>query len=351
MTPPDATPTVATTDTPPAGPRWGLTFPLDGIPLADQRRLVEALPDLGFTDLWSMETAGADAFTPLALASVWAPQLNLGTAIVPVHTRGPALLAMQAAALAEAAPGRFSLGLGASSPVIVNDWNAVPFDQPFQRSRDMVRFLKSALAGEKVDAAYETFAVRRFRLERVPAQTPPVLLAALRPGMLRLAAQEADGTILNWLSAEDVTTAVDEFARAGGAGKTVAARIFTCPTTDADHARALGRRLIASYLTVPAYAAFHRWLGREDQLKPLWDAWAAGDRKGAAASVPDKVVDALIIHGAPEQVREQIRRYAANGVTVPVPAILPTPEMLDGTATARDRRQAVAAAVLAVSPG
>ncbi|MEY9963057.1 putative F420-dependent oxidoreductase [Streptacidiphilus sp. MAP12-16] len=340
------TPTTSTTSS-----RWGLTFPLDGIPLADQRRLVEALPDLGFTDLWSMETAGADAFTPLALASVWAPQLNLGTAIVPVHTRGPALLAMQAAALAEAAPGRFTLGVGASSPVIVKDWNAVPHEQPFQRSRDIVRFLKAAFTGQVVDEQYETFAVRRFRLERVPAPTPPVLLAALRPGMLRLAAQEADGTILNWLSADDVTTVVREFESAGGTGKTVAARIFVCPTTDTAHARALGRRLIAGYLTVPAYAAFHRWLGREDQLKPMWDAWAAGDRKGAAASVPDEVVDALILHGDPEQIREELRRYAANGVTVPAPAILPTPQMLDTAADARARRQAVADAVLAVSPG
>lgn len=342
--------TTPTADTPSA-PRWGLTFPLDGIPLADQRKLVEALPDLGFTDLWSMETNGADAFTPLALASVWAPQLNLGTAIVPVHTRGPALLAMQAAALAEAAPGRFTLGIGASSPVIVRDWNAVPHEQPYQRARDVLRFLKAAFTGQAVDEQYETFAVRRFKLERVPSPTPPVLLAALRPGMLRLAAREADGTILNWLSAEDVTTAVAEFEQAGGAGKDIAARIFVCPTTDAGHARALGRRLIAGYLTVPAYAAFHRWLGREDQLKPMWDAWAAGDRKGAAASVPDAVVDALIVHGSAEQCREQIGRYAANGVTVPVPAVLPTPQMLDTTAEPRDRRRAVAEAVLAVSPG
>ncbi|MHA6762554.1 LLM class F420-dependent oxidoreductase [Streptacidiphilus sp. PAMC 29251] len=334
----------------PAAARWGLTFPLEGIPLTDQRKLVEALPDLGFTDLWSSETTGADAFTPLALASVWAPQLNLGTAIVPVHTRGPALLAMQTAALAEAAPGRFTLGIGSSSPVIVKDWNAVPHEQPYARCRDTLRFLRTALTGQVVDEQYETFAVRRFRLDRVPASTPPVLLAALRPGMLKLAAREADGTILNWLSAEDVTTAVDEFHRAGGTGKTVAARIFVCPTADADYARALGRRLIAGYLTVPAYAAFHRWLGREEQLKPMWDAWAAGDRKGAAASVPDQVVDALIVHGDPVRVREQLRRYAANGVTVPVPAILPTPEMADSTAEPRDRRRAVAAAVLAVSP-
>ncbi|WP_037608123.1 LLM class F420-dependent oxidoreductase [Streptacidiphilus rugosus] len=331
------------TATPTAPARWGLTFPLDGIPLGAQRALVESLPDLGFTDLWSMETAGADAFTPLALASVWAPQLRLGTAIVPVHTRGPALLAMQAAALAEAAPGRFTLGIGASSPVIVQDWNAIPFEQPFQRSRDVLRFLKAAFTGAPVTEEFTTFAVRRFRLDRVPAHTPAVLLAALRPGMLKLAAREADGTILNWLSAQDVRTARAEFDAAAGPdhGKDVVARIFVCPTQDADYARALGRRLIAAYLTVPAYAEFHRWLGREEQLKPLWENWAAGDRKAAAASVPDEVVDALIVHGAPESCREQLRAYVENGVTVPVPALLPTPGQ---------GAQALAAAIRAVSP-
>ncbi|RAG81676.1 LLM class F420-dependent oxidoreductase [Streptacidiphilus pinicola] len=331
------------TATPTAPARWGLTFPLDGIPLAAQRALVESLPDLGFTDLWSMETAGADGFTPLALASVWAPQLRLGTAIVPVHTRGPALLAMQAAALAEAAPGRFQLGIGASSPVIVQDWNAIPFEEPYRRSRDVLRFLRAAFTGQPVTEEFSTFSVRRFRLDRVPAHTPPVLLAALRPGMLKLAAREADGTILNWLAPEDVPKARAVFDAEAGPdhGKEVVARIFVCPTEDAVYARALGRRLIAAYLTVPAYAEFHRWLGRGDALEPLWKNWAAGDRKTAAASVPDEVVDALLVHGSPEYCRERISAYAANGVTVPVPALLPTPDQ---------GASALAAAVKAVSP-
>jgi len=81
------------------------------------------------TDAWTAETAGTDAFTPLVLASQWAPQLRLGTAIVPVYTRGPGLLAMQAATVAELAPGRFVLGIGASSPVIVSGWNAAAFEE------------------------------------------------------------------------------------------------------------------------------------------------------------------------------------------------------------------------------
>src|SRR6185437_9807740 len=109
---------------------WGLTVPLTGVPLADHPELYRRLPDWGYTDVWSAEVAGADAFTPLALAAVAEPRLSLGTAIVPVFTRGPALIAQSAAALAAAAPGRFSLGLGASSPAVVEQWNGLAFDRP-----------------------------------------------------------------------------------------------------------------------------------------------------------------------------------------------------------------------------
>jgi probable F420-dependent oxidoreductase len=300
--------------------RWGITIPLTGVPLAAHRELIEQLPDLGYTDAWSAETAGADAFTPLVLASQWAPQLRLGTAIVPVYTRGPGLLAMSAATLAELAPGRFVLGIGASSPVIVENWNAAAFDAPFARTRDTLRFLRSALAGEKVGEKYETFAVSKFRLER-PADPPPsIMLAALRPGMLRLAAREADGAITNWLAATDVPRVRAEI----GPDVELAARIFVCPTEDADAARGLGRMLISSYLTVPVYAAFHDWLGRGELLAPMHEAWAAGDRQKANHVIPDSVVDELVIHGSLDSCREQIQSYVDNGLTTPIIALLPT---------------------------
>src|SRR5690242_10035673 len=225
--------------------RWGMTVPLAGVPLSEHRTVYEALGEAGFTDLWSSEVAGTDAFTPLAMAAAWTPSMRLGTAITPVFTRGPGLLAMSAAAVAEAAPGRFQLGIGSSSPVVVGDWNAVDFSEPYARSRDMLRFLKQALAGEMVDHDFGTFALRRFRLERPPATPPRILLAALRPGMLRLAAAEADGVILNWLSSADVTTALAE-TKAAGDGFDVAARIFVCPTDDVAFARNVGRRMITS---------------------------------------------------------------------------------------------------------
>ena len=311
-----------------------MTIPLNDVPLAEHDTVYAALERAGFTDLWSSEVAGADAFTPLALAAAWAPRLRLGTAITPVFTRGPGLLAMSAAALAEAAPGRFSLGIGASSPVLSQDWNAVPHDRAVPpHPRHAALPAGARCAGRLVDETYETFAVRRFRLERPPAVPPPVLLAALRPRMLRLAAEEADGVILNWLGADDVPQAIAELG-SRRPGFEIVARIFVCPTENAEYARTLGRRLIATYLTVPAYAAFHRWLGREKALDPMWRAWAAGDRRGAAAAVPDEVVDALVLHGSPADCRDQVRRYAAAGVDVPVMALLPTPESQSGSTAA-----------------
>ena len=301
--------------------RFGITVPFDGIPLPEQRALFEQLPDLGYTDVWTAESNANDAFTPLALASVWAPSLRLGTSIVPVYTRGPATLAMCAATLAAAAPGRFVLGLGTSSNVIVEKWNAIPFEEPYKHVRDTVRFLRVALAGEKVSEKFETFAVDGFRLGLVPTEPVPIVVAALRSGMLRLAGREADGAIINWLSPDDVKT-VAPYVREGGEDKEIAARIFVAPTTDIDTVRGVAKFAINSYMNVPVYRAFHEWLGRE-QLRPMWDAWSAGDRKAALEAIPDSVVDELVVHGTPEECRERIEAYAANGVTTPIPAILP----------------------------
>jgi probable F420-dependent oxidoreductase len=301
--------------------RWGLTIPLPGVPLAEHAEIIRALPDLGYTDVWSAETNGTDAFTPLALAAAWEPTLRLGTAIVPVYTRGPALIAMSAAALAAAAPGRFVLGLGASSPVIVGNWNGIPFEEPYQRSRDVLHVVRAALAGERVDAEFDSFTIKRFKLEQAPTPPPKIVLAALRPQMLRLAGREADGAILNWLASSDVAQCTSAISNPEAE---VVARIFVCPTADAEFARNMGRLLISTYLTVPAYAAFHDWLGRGDLLKPMHDAWAAGDRAGAAAAIPDEVVDALVVHGSPQACRDQVAAYVDAGVQTPAIALLPT---------------------------
>jgi probable F420-dependent oxidoreductase len=301
--------------------RYGITIPLSG-PLHTQREYFEELALLGYTDLWSAEANTTDGLTPLALASVWAPMMRLGTAILPVYTRGPALLAQSIATMELAAPGRFVAGIGASSNVIVENWNGIPFVQPYKRVRDTVRFLRAALAGEKIADDYETFTVSGFRLAALPEAPPPILVAALREGMLKLAGREADGAILNWLSAEDAAT-VSAIVNAQGPDKQLVARIFVCPNDDRDVVLPAAKFSMAAYLNVPVYRAFHEWLGRGEMLAEHWQQWDAGDRKGSLAKIPDSLVDDLVVNGTPDECVAHIERYVANGITTPALMILP----------------------------
>jgi alkanesulfonate monooxygenase SsuD/methylene tetrahydromethanopterin reductase-like flavin-dependent oxidoreductase (luciferase family) len=159
----------------------------------------------------------------------------------------------------------------------------------------------------------------------VPTEPVPILVAALREGMLRLAGREGDGAIVNWLSADDVSTVAPIVHKAApdGAPREIVARIFVAPTDDAETVRSMARFAIAAYLNVPVYAAFHEWLGRDDVLGDMWRLWKEGDRKAALAAIPDAVVDDLVVWGAPEACREHIQRYVDNGVTTPALALLP----------------------------
>ena len=304
--------------------RYGMTVPFDGMPLHLQRSRFEWLEALGYSDLWSAEAMGVDGLTPLALGSVWTPSMRLGTAILGAYTRGPALLAQSIAGMASAAPGRFVAGIGSSSDVIVERWNGIPFEAPYKQTRDIVRFLKSALSGEKVSEDYDSFSVKGFRLGLVPEQPVPILVAALREGMLRMAGREGDGAIFNWLSADDVPT-VAGIVRAENPDAELVARIFVAPTPDRDAALAAGKFTAAAYLNVPVYKAFHEWMGRGDALAEHWDQWAAGDRRGALAKIPDHIIDELIVHGSFDECRAHVQRYIDDGVTCPALAIVPCP--------------------------
>lgn len=299
-----------------------MTIPFDGVPLHAQRDWIAELETLGYSDVWSSEAGGADAFAPLALASVWAPTLRLGSAIVPAYTRGPATLAQCVATMADAAPGRFLFGIGTSSQPIVERWNDLAFTEPYKKVRDTVEFLRVALTGEKVTKDFDTFSVKGFKLGIVPEVQPEILIAALRPGMLRLAGRVGDGAIINWLSADDVATVV-RHVHDEGDGRQIVARIFVMPTTDVDTVRSVARFAIAAYLNVPVYAKFHEWLGRGEMLAEMWRRWGDGDRKGALAAIPDELIDQLIIHGTPEACRAHIQRYVDNGVDCPAVAFIP----------------------------
>ncbi len=309
--------------------RFGFTFPFDGLPLHAHKDALQEAERLGYTDAWSYEIDGVNCFTPLALAAAWTGKMFLGTAIANVYTRAPLTLAMSANAIAEAAPGRFGIGIGAGSSVIVEQWNGIPFDYPYRKVRDVAAVLRQALAGEKVTADLDAVHVKNLRLSRQLAAPPPIYIAALRERMLRLAGAEADGAIINWLGAADVPKCVAA-ARAGAreAGRDpqsveIVCRIFVCVTEEEAIIDFMGRRAIAAYLNVPVYAKFHEWLGRGDALRPMWDAWDAGDRKAATAAIPRQAIDDLLVFGDAATCRRKIQAYVDAGVTVPVLNFMP----------------------------
>ena len=302
-----------------ASKRWSLSVPMDGFTLAEHAEIAREAEVRGYTDAWSFEVDGLDCFSPLAVVGT-ATGMRVGTAIANVYTRGPATLAVSAAGIAEIAPGRFCLGIGAGSQPIVETWNGGAFLRPATRVKEMVQFLRRALAGERVVFRGETFSVDGFRLTRPPAHPIPIHVAALRPGMLRVAGQTADGAILNWLSPDDVPKSVGvvrEAARQAGRDPQaieITARLLINidpPTPESD---LVVRRHITGYLNVPVYRAFHEWLGRGEALGPMWAAWSRGDRKGAVSAIPELVVRDLILRGSMAEIRAGILRYLDAGI-------------------------------------
>jgi probable F420-dependent oxidoreductase len=301
--------------------RWGLTLPLPGTALADHEAHVKRAEAAGYTDLWTGETAGPDGFTPLALSAAWTERARLGTGIVGVFQRGPALLAQEAAALADASGGRFVLGIGSSSDRIVEGWNGIPFERPLSKVRETLDFLDVALAGERTASG--------FKLEQKPPHRVPVVLAALRGKMLELAVQRGDGAFTNFLPLAGLPQVTAQLDGAPD-GFELLCRFFCIPG-EREQVEPLARFMFSSYITVPVYASFYRWLGYGEQIEPMVAAWEAGDRQAAAAAAPWELIEDMFIFGTPEQMKERLAAFVAGGITLPILTPIVTPDKLAET--------------------
>jgi probable F420-dependent oxidoreductase len=295
-----------------------MTIPFTGVPLHELGPLVRRIEDAGYDSVWSAESTEFDGFTPLAIAAAYSERLRLVTGIVNVYTRGPALLAQTVAAMTSLAPGRFVLGLGASSNVIVEHWNGIPFRRPLAKVAETVDYLRTVLAGERGAGG--------FRLTSPPAEPVPIVLAALRERMLKLAADKADGAFTNFLPLSGVERVVATFARPD---KELACRFFSIHGSE-DEALALAKRTFVAYATVPVYADFFRWLGRDDEIEPVVEAWNAGDRKRALELAPESLIRETFLLGPAEAQRERLAEFAAAGIQTVVLALSCPPAELPG---------------------
>lgn len=305
--------------------RLGLTLPLPGLSVADTTipfaRLAE---EAGFTDVWSAEVDGADGLSTLAAVAAVTERLRLGTAILPVFSRPPALYAMSAASLQALSRGRFVLGLGTSTSIVIGKWMGIPFDKPLTRTRETVEILREALAGKKVTYQGETVSTQGFRLTADPETPVPIYIAALGPKMLRLAGEIADGVILFLFTADGVRDAValvHEGARAAGRDPNeidVVIRLPLALDEDEEFLQFMLRRLTASYVMVDVYNASVSRQGFAEEAKSLAARWRAGDREGAAQEVTAEMLDEFYIFGDAGVCKKKIERFREAGVKTPV---------------------------------
>lgn len=293
-----------------------MTIPFQGVPLRELGPLVERIEAAGYDSVWSAESTDYDGFTPLAVAAEHSERLRLVTGIVNVYTRGPALLAQTASALADLSNGRFVLGLGASSNVIVEEWNAIPFRRPLARVEETVAYLRTVFAGERGAGG--------FKLPAAPRPPIPIILAALRGRMLELAARIGDGAFTNFLPLSRANQVVEAF---GAPEKELACRFFSIHGPD-EQALATAKRIFVAYATVPVYTEFFRWLGFGDELEPLVAAWNDGDRKRALALAPESLVRDVFLLGPLEAQRERLAEFGERGINTAVLAPFAAPDAL-----------------------
>lgn len=309
--------------------RLAVSLPAPFVPVRECVELGRrAESEWGYPAIWLAETNGPDSFSLAGALATATERITIGTAIVPVYNRTPAVLAMSAGTLAELSGDRFVLGLGSSSHAIIEGWNGVRFERPLAHVRECVEIVRQALTEGRTDYRGEVLASKGLRVGARTRRPVPIYLAALREKMLRLAGALGDGLIVNLFPLTALPRILEAW-RAGAAeagrdvsGQEVVCRFQVCVTDDVARARQLVRAAFGGYVATPVYNRFFAWCGFEDVAKRVAECFARGDRAGVAAAMSDDFVDRIAILGSAEACREQIAAFVAAGVTTPVIAPL-----------------------------
>lgn len=279
--------------------------------------LAAVADDGGYDRLWTPETWGRNAVATLAVLADRLDNVGLGSSILNVYSRSPALLGQTAATLSELADGDFRLGLGPSGPALIERWHGVEYDRPLRRTRETVEIVRQVLGGDVVAYDGEIFDLEGFRLRHDPPSTPvPIDLAGLGPKSVELAGFIADGWHALLVTPEGLPDRLDDLergaAKAGreGVDHRVTLSVVCCALDDGERARRLARGHLAFYVGAmgPYYAKAVGRQGHADTARAIVDRWQAGDREGAIAAIDDALLDDLAAAGTPEQARRNLER-------------------------------------------
>ena len=283
--------------------------------LVEQARLGE---ELGYDTAWLPETWGRDAVTTLTSIAHGTEDVDIGTSIMPVYSRSPALIGQTAATLQEVADGRFRLGLGPSGPIVIENWHGVDFGNPLRRTRETVDVVKRVLSGEEVDYDGEYFDLEGFRLRCDPPDpVPPVETAGMGPKAVELAGRFADGWHALMLTRDGLRDRLEDFERGSEMGdrdrseQRVTLSLTCCALEDAEEAKQLVKQHSAFY--VGGMGTYYRdnlaRQGHEEVAHDIHDKWQDGDKQGAIEALPDDLLEQLAVWGTPDEAREHFDRF------------------------------------------
>lgn len=298
-----------------------------GVGSRDTVDIAREVAGWGYRAIWGAEVAEQECFALLgAIASH--TDLEIGLAVTPVQTRSAFVLARAALTLQELTGGRFVLGVGASSEVLVSRFGGEPWTKPLTYVRETVEALQPILSGERGSYDGEFVSIGGYKYP-LPVERVPIYLGSLNPASLRLCGALGDGLCINQTAPRHVPAMLDEVRKgATDAGRElpddfpVVARLFCAITDDVDGVKNLLRHVFAPYAATTGYNRFFRWIGYEEEADAIAAAAAEGDKDGMVAAYSDRMLDDFFIVGDADAVVDRIHEYVDNGVTVPVIAPL-----------------------------
>lgn len=314
-------------------------------PFAEVAAFARTADECGYDAIFVPEAWGRDAFVTLGALARVTERIGLGTGIVNVYSRSPALLAMAALTLDELSGGRAILGLGTSGQRVVEGWHGVPMARPLRRLRETTEAVRSIVGGSRRGYNGETirvapgFAVTLAR----PRDRIPIYHASLTPRGIRQCAEVADGWLPYFASPETLRadlTMID--AALGSAGRerasfTVAPYLPVIVSDDEAAARAVLRRHLAFY--IGGMGRFYRETvarhGFADAAEKVRDLWEARQRDAAAEAVGDELLDAFAVVGDAARCRARLDDYRAAGADLPIIALPGDVAVADAERTVR----------------
>ncbi|MGP4110829.1 LLM class F420-dependent oxidoreductase [Streptomyces sp. 4N509B] len=309
---------------------WGAGMDADNLEVAREAER------LGYEVCWAAEAYGSDVPTVLAWVGAQTSRIDVGSAILQIPARAPAMTAMTAATLDSLTGGRFRLGLGVSGPQVSEGWYGVRFDRPLARTREYVEIVRKAMARERLTHEGEHWTLplpggpgKPIKLTVHPVrERVPLYIAAIGPKNLTQTGEIADGALVVFFSPEHAEETTLKPLRAGRArvGKDLAGfdLVPTVPLAVGDDLDALAdhfRPYTALYVGGMGsrdqnfYNRLAQRMGYEKEAAEIQERYLAGDREGAAAAVPHRLIDATTLIGSPERIADRMRAYADAGAT------------------------------------